>query len=169
MSQFSFGTLQNPPFTSTRAPVFGFRPMRAGLSRVRKLPKPRISTLSPCSMARTMLSRIHSTVMVLPCAAAPPREPPPRSDLFLSGGQVHRQSFGDEISRPGRWACLIASTQPRCRGECGSFESIRERRRRCERYCAKILAHAVHYMSKNLCAIPSGDFQSQPEPTGFSR
>ena len=47
--------------TSTRAPVFGLRPMRARLGRVWKLPNPRISTLSPARRARTMLSNIART------------------------------------------------------------------------------------------------------------
>src|ERR1035438_59990 len=38
--------------TSTRAPVFGLWPMRPRLLRVGKLPKPRISTLSPDRRAR---------------------------------------------------------------------------------------------------------------------
>ena len=47
--------------TSTRAPVFGLRPMRARLWRVWKLPNPRISTLSPDRRARTMLSNMAQT------------------------------------------------------------------------------------------------------------
>jgi hypothetical protein len=47
--------------TSTRAPVFGFRPLRARLWRVWKLPNPRISTLSPARRARTMPSNIAQT------------------------------------------------------------------------------------------------------------
>ena len=41
--------------TSTRAPVFGLRPMRGCLWRVRKLPNPRISILSPARRDRTIL------------------------------------------------------------------------------------------------------------------
>src|SRR6185312_6405045 len=48
--------------TSTRVPVFGFRPTRDCLWRVRKLPKPRISILSSPRRARTMLSKIASTM-----------------------------------------------------------------------------------------------------------
>src|SRR5579883_511413 len=48
--------------TSTRAPVLGFRPMRGWRWRVRKLPKPRISILSPPRSDRTMLSKIASTM-----------------------------------------------------------------------------------------------------------
>ena len=48
--------------TSTRAPVFGLRPMRGWRWRVRKLPNPRISILSPVRRERTMLSKIASTM-----------------------------------------------------------------------------------------------------------
>src|SRR5205809_1117915 len=48
--------------TSTRAPVFGFRPNRDARSRVRKTAKPRISTLSSRRSAPTMLSSIRSTI-----------------------------------------------------------------------------------------------------------
>src|SRR6185437_4604464 len=41
--------------TSTRSPVFGLRPTRGLRWRVRKLPKPRISILSPTRSERTML------------------------------------------------------------------------------------------------------------------
>src|SRR5208282_182389 len=46
--------------TSTRAPVLGLRPTRGCLWRVRKLPNPRISILSPVRRARTTLSKIAS-------------------------------------------------------------------------------------------------------------
>src|ERR1700680_4693666 len=48
--------------TSTRAPVLGLRPMRGCLWRVRKLPNPRISILSPPRRERTTLSKIASTI-----------------------------------------------------------------------------------------------------------
>src|SRR5271157_3866395 len=48
--------------TSTRAPVFGLRPTRDCLWRVRKLPNPRISILSPPRSERTILSKIASTM-----------------------------------------------------------------------------------------------------------
>src|SRR5271165_1739647 len=48
--------------TSTRVPVFGLRPTRGWRWRVRKLPKPRISILSPPRKERTMLSKIASTI-----------------------------------------------------------------------------------------------------------
>src|SRR3954452_10882038 len=48
--------------TSTRAPVLGLRPIRGWRWRVRKLPKPRISILSPLRKERTMLSKIASTM-----------------------------------------------------------------------------------------------------------
>src|SRR2546427_4672654 len=48
--------------TSTRAPVFGLRPTRGCRWRVRKLPKPRISILSPVRKDRTTLSKIASTI-----------------------------------------------------------------------------------------------------------
>src|ERR1035437_370120 len=48
--------------TSTRAPVFGLRPIRGCLWRVRKLPNPRISILSPDRRDRTILSKIASTM-----------------------------------------------------------------------------------------------------------
>src|SRR5438034_1514881 len=51
--------------TSTRSPVFGLRPTRGLRWRVRKLPKPRISILSPTRRERTMLSKIVSTITSL--------------------------------------------------------------------------------------------------------
>src|SRR3984893_2574405 len=48
--------------TSTRAPVFGFRPTRGWRWRVRKLPNPRISILSPPRRDFTTLSKIASTM-----------------------------------------------------------------------------------------------------------
>src|SRR5579864_3010572 len=48
--------------TSTRVPVLGLRPTRGCLWRVRKLPNPRISILSPDRKERTMLSKIASTI-----------------------------------------------------------------------------------------------------------
>src|ERR1700720_75402 len=48
--------------TSTRVPVLGFRPTRGCLCRVRKLPNPRISILSPERRERTMLSKMASTI-----------------------------------------------------------------------------------------------------------
>src|SRR2546425_10231464 len=49
--------------TSTLAPVLGFRPVRPRRWRVRKLPKPRISILSPPCRAVMMLSKIVSTMI----------------------------------------------------------------------------------------------------------
>src|SRR6202042_3171180 len=51
--------------TSTFSPVFGFRPVRGLRWRVRKLPKPRISILSPARRERTTLSKIVSTITSL--------------------------------------------------------------------------------------------------------
>src|ERR1700685_3809930 len=51
--------------TSTFSPVLGLRPMRALRWRVRKLPKPRISILSPARKDRTTLSKIASTITSL--------------------------------------------------------------------------------------------------------
>src|SRR5205085_9635350 len=48
--------------TSTRVPVFGLRPTRGCRCLVRKLPKPRISILSPVLRERTMLSKMASTI-----------------------------------------------------------------------------------------------------------
>src|SRR5579872_1865901 len=48
--------------TSTRAPVLGFRPTRGCRCRVRKLPNPRISILSPPRRDFTTLSKIASTM-----------------------------------------------------------------------------------------------------------
>src|SRR5579863_3860534 len=48
--------------TSTRAPVLGFRPTRGCRCRVRKLPNPRISILSPPLRDFTTLSKIASTM-----------------------------------------------------------------------------------------------------------
>ena len=49
--------------TSTRAPVFGLRPVRPPRWRVLKVPNPRISTMLPDRNARTMLSSIVQTTM----------------------------------------------------------------------------------------------------------
>src|SRR5713101_8562061 len=51
--------------TSTRSPVLGLRPTRGLRCRVRKLPKPRISILSPTRSERTMLSKMVSTMTSL--------------------------------------------------------------------------------------------------------
>src|SRR5207244_3643616 len=51
--------------TSARSQVFGLRPTRGLRWRVRKLPKPRISILSPTRSERTMLSKIVSTITSL--------------------------------------------------------------------------------------------------------
>ena len=51
--------------TSTFSPVLGLRPMRGLRWRVRKLPKPRISILSPARRERTTLSKIVSTITSL--------------------------------------------------------------------------------------------------------
>src|SRR5579862_9029785 len=51
--------------TSTRSPVLGLRPTRGLRWRVRKLPKPRISILSPTRSERTMLSKMVSTMTSL--------------------------------------------------------------------------------------------------------
>src|SRR5208282_5141589 len=51
--------------TSTRSPVLGLRPTRGFRWRVRKLPKPRISILSPARSERTTLSKIVSTITSL--------------------------------------------------------------------------------------------------------
>src|SRR5579872_3338947 len=51
--------------TSTRSPVLGLRPTRGLRWRVRKLPKPRISILSPVRSERTMLSKMVSTMTSL--------------------------------------------------------------------------------------------------------
>src|SRR6185437_11381369 len=49
--------------TATGAPVFGLRPMRASRCRMRKLPNPRISTLSPACSEFTMLLKMVSTMV----------------------------------------------------------------------------------------------------------
>src|SRR5216684_4188177 len=51
--------------TSTRSPVLGLRPTRGLRWRVRKLPNPRISILSPARSERTMLSKMVSTITSL--------------------------------------------------------------------------------------------------------
>src|SRR6267154_2786761 len=51
--------------TSTFSPVLGLRPVRGLRCRVRKLPKPRISILSPARKDRTTLSKIVSTITSL--------------------------------------------------------------------------------------------------------
>src|SRR5712675_3494729 len=51
--------------TSTRAPVLGLRPTRDFRCRVRKLPKLRISILSPARSERTTLSKMVSTTTSL--------------------------------------------------------------------------------------------------------
>jgi hypothetical protein len=52
-------TLRGAMGTST--PVFGFRPIRATLSRNRKLPKPEIFTFSPFAKASDIPDKIDST------------------------------------------------------------------------------------------------------------
>src|SRR6266852_2095629 len=49
--------------TSTLAPVLGLRPTRPRRCRVRKLPKPRISILSPFCSDWMMLSKMVSTMV----------------------------------------------------------------------------------------------------------
>src|SRR5712692_1397591 len=51
--------------TSTRSPVLGLRPTRGLRCRVRKLPNPRISILSPARSERTTLSKMVSTITSL--------------------------------------------------------------------------------------------------------
>src|ERR1700719_1264410 len=51
--------------TSTRSPVLGLRPTRGLRWRVRKLPNPRISILSPARSERTTLSKMVSTITSL--------------------------------------------------------------------------------------------------------
>src|ERR1700726_545274 len=51
--------------TSTRSPVLGLRPTRGLRWRGRKLPKPRISILSPGGRERTTLSKMVSTITSL--------------------------------------------------------------------------------------------------------
>src|SRR5579883_793275 len=51
--------------TATCSPVLGLRPMRARRWRVRKLPKPRISILSPARSDLMMLSKMVSTITSL--------------------------------------------------------------------------------------------------------
>ena len=51
--------------TSTLSPVLGLRPMRGLRWRVRKLPNPRISILSPVCSERTMLPKMVSTITSL--------------------------------------------------------------------------------------------------------
>src|SRR5258706_8446033 len=51
--------------TSTFSPVLGLRPIRGLRWRVRKLPKPSISILSPARKDRTTLSKIVSTITSL--------------------------------------------------------------------------------------------------------
>ena len=51
--------------TSTRSPVLGLRPTRDLRWRVRKLPNPRISILSPARNERTTLSKMVSTMTSL--------------------------------------------------------------------------------------------------------
>ena len=70
--------------TSTRAPVLGLRPIRPCRCRVRKVPKPRISILSPGSIAFTILSRMHSTMTAAFFAAALRPWPHRQSNLLLS-------------------------------------------------------------------------------------
>ena len=53
------------PGQLSRSPVLGLRPTRGLRWRVRKLPKPRISILSPTRSERTMLSKIVSTMTSL--------------------------------------------------------------------------------------------------------
>src|SRR6185295_3714052 len=49
--------------TSTALPVLGLRPLRELRWRIRKLPKPRNSTLSPLASASVMLSKTVLTIV----------------------------------------------------------------------------------------------------------
>src|ERR1019366_7505015 len=65
-SRSSFDALKKGPRlagTSTRSPVLGLRPMRELRWRVRKLPKPRISILSPAFSAPMTDSKSVSTII----------------------------------------------------------------------------------------------------------
>src|SRR5271166_3038457 len=72
--------------TSTRSPVLGLRPTRGLRWRVRKLPKPRISILSPARSERTMLSKMVSTMTSLSfrVSSASPETSSIRSALVIS-------------------------------------------------------------------------------------
>jgi hypothetical protein len=77
--------------TSTGVPVFGLRPTRDWRWRVRKLPRPRISTLSPRRKASTMLSKIASTMT----SESFPVHLDDSRDLFDQIGFGHRFTFLD--------------------------------------------------------------------------
>src|SRR5947208_1181254 len=95
--------------TSTRSPVLGLRPTRGLRWRVRKLPKPRISILSPALNERTMLSKIVSTTtsLSLRVNSTSPETSSIRSafvmaymlsnifDITLAGGPTHSPPQGE--------------------------------------------------------------------------
>src|SRR5580698_5758476 len=84
--------------TSTFSPVLGLRPTRPRRWRVRKLPKPRISILSPLWRDSMMLSKMVSTMV---------------SDS-LRGSSVMRRTSSMRSAFVSV-SCLVISPMPRCR------------------------------------------------------
>src|ERR1700676_478430 len=84
--------------TSTFAPVLGLRPTRPRRWRVRKLPKPRISILSPFCSASMMLSKMVSTIV---------------SDSFWGSSVTRRpSSIRSGLVKVG---CLVIVPLPLCK------------------------------------------------------
>src|SRR5579872_1505687 len=77
--------------TSTRSPVLGLRPTRGLRWRVRKLPKPRISILSPARSERTTLSKIVSTITSLSFRVSSAK----RETSSIKSALVIRPSYSD--------------------------------------------------------------------------
>src|SRR5271166_3466295 len=79
--------------TSTRSPVLGLRPTRGLRWRVRKLPKPRISILSPARSERTMLSKMVSTMTSLSfrVSSASPETSSIKSALVISHAPLRKR------------------------------------------------------------------------------
>src|SRR5215471_6434267 len=87
--------------TSTRSPVLGLRPTRGLRCRVRKLPKPRISILSPARNERTTLSKIVSTMTSLSLRVSSAR----RETSSIRSAFVIRLRLRDEFAE---WLVLPA-------------------------------------------------------------
>src|SRR5579872_783085 len=100
--------------TSTRSPVLGLRPTRGLRWRVRKLPKPRISILSPARSERTMLSKIVSTTTSLSLRVNSTR--PETSSIRSALVIITVLSNSSRIRRPGHsFVTWIYPTPVECR------------------------------------------------------
>src|ERR1700688_3245758 len=88
--------------TSTFSPVLGLRPVRGLRWRVRKLPKPRISILSPARRDRTTLSKIVSTITSLSLrVSSAKRETSSIRSAFVISPLVPARLFFGKRKQPG--------------------------------------------------------------------